>query len=424
MTVGVNRMKFSASSVSLRPLAVLATAGAVVATAVVALPTESDAASPCRIRTSTHLKSSQPFANGGVLRRFNARAKGSATGGYDHQGKVLMTRYPKGAFPALINAPVGGRKAIGDMVKNQRRNAVGAINGDFFTFPDIRGVNDIEMSRGPMVRDGRIIRGTSQRMRAVGVTMKRQPFGGMIAVRGSVLLGGTQKAVPIRSMNWQNVKGGGANVYTSAYSDAVPRPRGRIEWVLNDDNRIRKVRSPARNTGELGDPVRSGTRVIAFAKNMVDEVRGAAAGTKVTVNIRQSTDTGKKLYTAVGRGLPMVLRGVPAPLGCNAYAHSKAARPRTFVGWDKQGRWRSFTVPGKQFDGVGLRTGGFGLASAANIAAKLGMVRAYELDGGGSTTLWTRSNSGNWSRRDLYGVDTRVCACERPMTNGLAFIKR
>jgi hypothetical protein len=66
--------------------------------------------------------------------------------------------------------------------------------------------------------------------------------------------------------------------------------------------------------------------------------------------------------------------------------------------------------------------GGFGLANAANIAKRLGMHYAYELDGGGSTTLWTRSNAGKWSRRDLYGVDTSVCACERSMTNGLAFL--
>jgi exopolysaccharide biosynthesis protein len=141
------------------------------------------------------------------------------------------------------------------------------------------------------------------------------------------------------------------------------------------------------------------------------------------VHVHQVTKSGVELYTAVGRGLPMVVGGTPAPLGCNAYDHSKAARPRTFVGWNKSGNWRSFTVPGATFDGIGLRTGGFGLANAANIARSLGMTRAYELDGGGSTTLWTRSKSGSWSRRDLYGVNTSVCSCERAMTNGLAFVK-
>lgn len=59
----------------------------------------------------------------------------------------------------------------------------------------------------------------------------------------------------------------------------------------------------------------------------------------------------------------------------------------------------------------------------ANIAESLSMKCAYELDGGGSTTMWMRSGGGKWTRRDLYGVNTRVCACERPMTNGLAFVK-
>jgi hypothetical protein len=50
------------------------------------------------------------------------------------------------------------------------------------------------------------------------------------------------------------------------------------------------------------------------------------------------------------------------------------------------------------------------------------MTQAYEMDGGGSTTLWTQSGGGKWTRRDLWGVNTTVCACERPMTNGLAFM--
>lgn len=274
-----------------------------------------------------------------------------------------------------------------------------------------------------MVRDGRVIRGTAQLQRVVGVTKKREPFGGMFAVRGSIRAAGTSKSVRIRSVNWHSIKGGGVNIYTSAWSDAIPRPKGRIEWVLNNHNVIRKIRSPTRNAGKRGEWVRSGTRVLAFSKNAPRAVRRAVPGTRIFVNIRQSTGRDVQLFTAVGRGLPLVMKGVAAPLGCNAYDHSKAARPRTFVGWNARGRWRSFTVPGKTFDGIGLRTGGFGLANAANIAKSLGMQRAYELDGGGSTTLWTRSKAGGWTRRDLYGVNTSVCACERPTPNGLAFIK-
>jgi exopolysaccharide biosynthesis protein len=406
--------------------------GALTATLAVAVgPTESaDAARPCRIQTTASVDSSQRFAGGSVLRRYTASAQGKAKGGYNQSGKVIVASYPTGAYPTLVNTKVGERQTVGAMAKNQTPQALGAINGDFFIFPDIRYGTDLEMSRGPMIKDGKVLRATHKRQRVVGIDEAKQPFGGMVAVRGSVAPRlATASSVSISSMNWHKILGGGVNIYTTDWTAimrdgkaVVPRPAGAVEWVLNSRNKIKSIRSATKNAGQLGAPVESGTRVLAFSENSALQALGVPAGTKVRVRIRQSTDTGVDLLTAVGRGLPLVEGGVAAPLGCRAYAHSKAARPRTFVGWNSNGMWRSFTVPGSKFDDVGLRTGGFGLANAANIAKKLGLANAYELDGGGSTTLWTRSNAGNWSRRDLYGVDTSVCSCERAMTNGLTFV--
>jgi hypothetical protein len=392
---------------------------------------EADAARPCRISTTTSLNSKLSLASGGILRRYTATAQGESRGGYNQRGKVIMTSYPAGVYPSLIHDEVGERQVIGGMVKEQQPEAVAAINGDFFIFPDIRYADSIEMARGAMVRDGVVIRGTTKRSRVVGIDTNQQPFGGMLAVRGAVRPRvATGTSVPIVSVNWHEVLGGGVNVFTPHWSSAlrgdgkayVPRPISAKEWVLDKRNRIQEIRSASQNKKRLGSPVKAGTRVLAFSRNTASATVGVPLQTKVKVNIRQNTDTGAKLFTAVGRGVPLVENGVAGPLGCMAYDHSKAARPRTFVGWNSKGYWRSFTVPGRTFDGVGLRTGGFGLANAANIAKKLGMVNAYELDGGGSTTLWTRSDGGKWSRRDLYKVNTRVCACERPMTNGFAFV--
>jgi hypothetical protein len=421
------------SNLLARRVTALVGASAMVTTLAVAMgPADvADAAHPCRISTSTTLDSSTRFAGGGLLRRFTASAQGSAKGGYDQRGKVIMTSYPSGSYPALINSKIGERQVIGSMVKNQQPQALGAINGDFFIFPDIRYATDLEMSRGPMVRDGRVIRATNARQRVVGIDTNRQPFGGLMGIKGSATPQlATAQPVPIVSVNWHTIRNGGVNLYTTDWSNALrangkaytPRPAGAVEWVLNSHNKIKTIRSSTKNSGQLGDPVASGTKVLAFAENASLAGLGVPAGTKVKISVKQNTSTGAKLFTAVGRGIPLVEAGVPAPLGCNAYDHSKAARPRTFVGWNAKGYWRSFTVPGTKFDGVGLRVGGFGLANAANIAKRLGMEYAYELDGGGSTTLYTRNNAGAWSRRDLYGVDTSVCACERPMTNGLAFL--
>ena len=97
-----------------------------------------------------------------------------------------------------------------------------------------------------------------------------------------------------------------------------------------------------------------------------------------------------------------------------------------FIGWDAKGRWRTFTVPGTKAylkNGSSLqREGGMGLASAANVAKSLGMTNAYELDGGGSTSLWTRTGT-QWTRKDLYKMSVQSgCVCERWMSNGLSFL--
>jgi hypothetical protein len=421
------------ASTAIRGTAILG-AGALAATLLVAVPNQADAARPCHLKgVTTSLDSTQRFADGGILRRYSAHADASRKGGYDQHAKVIMTSYPSGAYPSLINVPVGERKTIGDMAKNQQPQAIGAIDGDFFIFPDIRYKADIEMARGPMVRDGRVLRGTYKRQRVVGIDTNHNPFGGLLAVRGTIQAQtGTSSPIDIRSVNWHHILGGGVNIYTTQWSSAVsggqattPRPAGAVEWVLNSKSKIKSIRSSTKNTAQLGAPVADGTRVLAFSDNAALGALGVPVGTKVTVRMKQSTDTGVKLFTAVGRGLPVVENGIAGPMGCAVYnqsAESKSARPRTFVGWNAKGYWRSFTVPGSTFTGIGLRNGGFGLSNAANVAKKLGMTYAYELDGGGSTTLYTRSNAGKWSRRDLYGVDTSVCACERPMTNGLAFL--
>ena len=430
-------MPLLATFASARPLtktAVVLVTGALSAALLAALPDEVDAATPCSIDVNVRLDRTAKLASNGVTKYYHARAEGAEVGQYTHTGNVLMTTLPLGAYPRLINVPIGQRNEVGEMTKRQTPRAIAGINGDFFTWPDIRYRDNIEMARGPMVKEGTVIRGTADRMRVVGLTRAGQPFAGMFGVRGNIRAVLTDAlSVPIQAVNWQRIPKGGVSIYTGEWSTerrpdgkpAVPRPAGEAEWVIDNTNTLVAVRTQRRRSAALGAAVENGTTVLAFSRNTADQARGVPVGTKVDVNPRQSTDTGVKLRTGVGRGLPLIVNGKAAPLGCRAYELSQAARPRTFVGWDDKGRWRTFTVPGsklEQVNGTLLRTGGFGLASAANIAKRLGMVAAYELDGGGSTTLWTRKAS-DWKRRDLYGVSNPTnCTCERWMTNGLSFV--
>lgn len=403
----------------------------------VSVPAPADAARACKIETTTRLDQTVKFEGGGVTKAYYATAQGSAVGMSNHSGNVLMTTFPLGSYPALIHRKIGEREAIGSMTKSQAPTALGSINGDFFTFADIRYVNDIEMARGPMVSGGKIIRGTAKHVRAVGLDTTMAPFGGTMAVRGSAKakVDGAPR-LNLKSVNWHNLLDGGVNLYTTSWSSAkradgqaaTPRPAGVAEWVLSSRNKITAIRTATLNAASRGAPVAAGSKVLAFPADTAAVADDYPVGTKVQLAVRQETSTGVTLDTAIGRGLTLVEAGRPAPLGCRAYSQSSGAlagRPRTFVGWDAKGRWRAFTVPGSFVEAPGgnlSRTGGFGLANAANVAKKLGMANAYELDGGGSVSLWTRTST-TWTRRDLYKVSNPSnCTCERWATNGLAFM--
>ena len=73
-----------------------------------------------------------------------------------------------------------------------------------------------------MVRDGRVIRGTTKRQRVVGIDTDKKPFGGWMAVRGSIQPDlDTAASVSIVSMNWHNIVGGGVNIYTTDWSGVL-----------------------------------------------------------------------------------------------------------------------------------------------------------------------------------------------------------
>ena len=378
---------------------------------------------PCAVTvTKLALKSSKRFAAHGLLERYRAAADYPNGTTYDQAAKVVLTQYGSTTSPTTISTKIGSRQTIGEMVKAQEPQATGAINGDFFVRPTILGKR-LEIARGPVVRDGRIVRANRDRKRVVGVDTSRDPYGGTLALRGAISVG-SYPAVNLMGINWESVPSDGASLFTTNWqaSSATPRPAGAAEWVIDRQNKIVSVRGTG--SGSLGASVANGTRVVAFGQNQTQTATFGRIGDVVKVRVRQKTNSGVKLQSAIGRGSQLVADGVAAPRGCTAYAYSRASRPRTLVGWTRTGEWRSLTVPGDFFENcpVCLRNGGFALANEAAIAAQLGIWQAFELDGGGSTTLYTRSSRGRWVRRDLYGLDKTTGTYERPVSDGFAFV--
>jgi hypothetical protein len=384
-------------------------------------PTSAGTTTPCgNTVTAMNLNSSDGFASGGKIRRFNATVDfPGRTGFYDQSGRVMVGRYPAGSMPTLLNMPVGDRNTVRSQVTSQRPTALAAINGDFFVYRTIRG-NAVEFSRGPMIKDGVVVRSDKQELKVVGVDSTGKPFGGTVGIRGSIRIG-TGPRTSLAGVNWDTVQGGGVTLYTSNYSKLAgsPRPAGVAEWVINGRNKIVEVRTATVLAARRGLAVASNTRVLAFPSALASVGAAGDVGDRVRVNMSQSTNTGVTLRTAVGRGSILVKGGKAAPAGCAAYDHSASARPRTVIGWTRTGQWLSITVPGNNISGTS-RTGGFGLANTAALAKKLGMRFAFELDGGASVTWHTRSGAGTWTRRDLWNVSGGTY--ERPVANGLAFM--
>ena len=388
---------------------------------VTSTPTSAGTATPCgNTVTALNLSSSDGFAAGGKIRQFNATVDfPGRTGFYDQSGRVMLGRYPAGSVPSLINMAVGERNTVRSQVTSQRPTALAAINGDFFIYKTIRG-NAVEFSRGPMVRDGVVVRADKQELKVVGVDSTGKPFGGTVGVRGSIRIGDGPRT-SLAGVNWHEVQGGGVTLFTTHYSklSGSPRPDGAAEWVINGRNKIVEVRTSTINPARRGLAVASNTRVLAFPSTLASVGAAGVVGQRVRLNLSQTTNTGVSLSTAVGRGSMLVKGGKAAPAGCAAYDHSASARPRTVVGWTRTGQWLSLTVPGNNISGTS-RTGGFGLANTAALAKKLGMRFAFELDGGASVTWHTRNAAGTWTRRDLWGVSGG--SYERPVANGLAFL--
>ena len=214
-------------------------------------PSSAGTATPCgNTVTALSVASTDGFASGGKIRRLNATVDfPGRTGFYDQSGRVMLGKYPAGSVPTLLNTPVGDRATVGSQVKSQRPTALAAINGDFFVYRTIRG-NAVEFSRGPMIRDGVVVRADKQQLKVVGVDSTGKPFGGTVGIRGSIRIG-TGPRTSLAGVNWDAVQGGGVTLYTTTYSKSSgsPRPAGASEWVINGRNKIVEVRTSTINAG-------------------------------------------------------------------------------------------------------------------------------------------------------------------------------
>ena len=297
--------------------------------------------------------------------------------------EIVRGPRPVGAYrlrTTLSNETVLGRETVSSM---QRRLAGEAtmvgVNGDYSRFSDGK-------PSGIMLRDGVLIAPPQAKRSSVGIGLD-----GLLDVRRVSFRETWRGTGQTRSLTDFNDKPGrnGIALLTSDYGRSTPSIPGSYTVVLapfppsvpNTD-----LVAPVVATAADG-PVRlaPGTAALVAQGTAVAKLQAEAAlGTTLTLRLILEPDW-STVSDAIGGGPVIVRDGKPVYRANEAFTVSQIAprNPRTAIGQLADGRILMVVVDGRQAGySVGMTTFEMGLTMA-----RLGAVRAMQLDSGGSSTL-------------------------------------
>jgi uncharacterized protein YigE (DUF2233 family) len=298
---------------------------------------------------------------------------------------------------------VGGRETVPSMATRQDREdhrVVAAINGDFFTtsWPVATHIQDGEIAYGPVVpgtnRPGVGFSATNRAMIEAPVFNSTVAFGDT-----SLVINGVNRNRNAGELILYN-RYRGANTSTTSDGSEVA-VRVVDAWTTNEAIRVVvEERRPSTGSTSIvaGGAVLSGQGARgAFLNNSV------AVGD--TLTLRLGITPGVDDLREMISGGPFIVRNGQVNVGPRGDGVDR--HPRTVVGINEDGtRLFMVTVDGRQNSSAGMT-----LAELADFLVRIGVDRAMNLDGGGSTTLLLHGQIENSISGDL-----------RPVANGLAVI--
>jgi len=181
-------------------------------------------------------------------------------------------------------------------------------------------------------------------------------------------------------------------LFTPAFGPMTPSGAG-AEAVLNRSGRVVAV-LPSRGT-----PLRPDQRSLQATGNLAPAVAALRPGDRIrtTATLRSGRRPLTRPGTTVINGGPLLMKGgrvhiTQARDGMHQvsnpsfdYGWFLQRNPRTFAGIDARGRTMFVTVDGRQLSELGLS-----IPETAAVARSLGMIKAINLDGGGSTAMVIR----------------------------------
>lgn len=320
------------------------------------------------------------------------------------RGHVLAVdlRDPRVRLDLLTPGAVAAREAVSGLVTD--RHAVGGVNGDFFDITEDQhpGVPPTGSADGPEIASGRALKAavpnaqrfgpamppgvTTEDVLGLGVDHRARLDrlalrGALTTAAGSDDLGGfNQYALPV----------GGIGAYTAAWG-TVSRQRAvcgsdtsrgagcsaDTYEVAVRHGRVVSV-APTPGTG----PIPAGTTVLLGRDAGADTLRGLAVGDRAQVRERLAPTLSPIPYVFAVGGFPVLRDGEPL-----AGLDTKTAATRTAAGFGDHGR----TFYLLALDGSAESHAGLTIAELADVMHRLGADSAVNLDGGGSTTMVTRT---------------------------------
>ncbi|MFE7318393.1 phosphodiester glycosidase family protein [Streptomyces sp. NPDC057555] len=335
---------------------------------------------------------------------------------------------PEVSVDLLHPAAVAARAPVSELAG--ARDAVGAVNGDFFNISEAQhpGVAATGSAVGPEVSSGRDLKGPvpdGQRFGpalppgattkdVLGIGYDHRARLDRLALRGAVRT--PEAAWPLRGLNQYALPEGGIGAYTARWGQ-VSRERAVCGTDTDrgagcDTDTAEVTIRGGRVAETAGRPgageIEPGAVVLVGREEGARRLRTLHVGERVRISSRLVGRLPGRLRCAVG-GFPVLRHGRPAD-GLD----SAAVTMRTSAGIADRGR----TLFLMALDGEKEQhQTGLTVRELADLMARLGARDAMDLDGGGSTTFVTRDQDGAPQVRN-HPTDGK----ERPVANAVGVL--
>ena len=305
---------------------------------------------------------------------------------------------PNITFEELSSKYVTSRKLVSQL--GRWGNVLGAVNGDFFDISQTGaplGVS-INRERGLLngAREGWIPENASLFFDETG------PHINPLTVQYTIR---QYRDWTVKGINHPDVSAGEIGVFTHDWGRTsgyqIPtRGKGRAREVVLRNNRVISTK-----------PKLSSGRKIHQKERVLIGV-GRAAGQLAQLKMRQKITLAKRFEG----GKPSVAITGDRPLLVNSLrtvVNNSIAHPRTAVGIDADGRKLLILV----VDGRSAVSRGYTMVELADLMTALGAENALNLDGGGSSAMYTRAGTG-----EMAIVNEPSDGGERQVANGFGFV--